>query len=192
MGSVEELRKLCEANLLLEIRDIKNAKAFKAFVDLILPGIVRKLYFRNKKCGKPLSTYITVADEAFGLLILENNFLKWEAYVRIEVGMDQETEARQAAKNCKTKYAVGGKSSAWASDQNAIRSYNAFVEMVSENRKKTEEQELETDIMNEYASGNTRKSTRGLKRKFYDADDNTEESHGEPLPLLKPVDLFQV
>jgi len=192
MGSVGELRKLCEANLLLNLRDSDNASAFKAVVDLVLPGIVRKLFFRNKKCEKPLSTYVTVADEAFGLLILENNFQKWEKYIEIRAGMEGEAGARLAAKKCKTRYAVGGKSSAWANDQMAIGRYNAFVEMITEKRALLPQQERETEIMNEYANGNTRKNTCGLKRKFYDAEENTGDLLEETLPLLTPVDLFQL
>lgn len=193
MGSVEELRNLCHDYLLLNLGDSENASAFKAFVDLILTGIVRKLFFHNKKCEKPLSTYVTVADKAFGLLILENNFQKWEKYIEIKVGMEGENGARLAAKKCKTRYAVGGKSSAWANDQKAIGRYNAFIIMVKEKRELQPQQERETEIMNEYANGNTRKNTRGLKRKFYDEEDNTEDLLEDPmLPLLKPVDLFQL
>jgi len=74
----------------------------------------------------------------------------------------------------------------------AIGRYNAFVEMITEKRTLLPQQERETEIMNEYANGNTRKNMRGLKRKFYDAEENTGDLLEETLPLLKPVDLFQL
>ena len=196
-GSVDDLHSLCATDDLLQIRDAGNEDAFKAFVTIILPPIVRKIRFRNHKCNKPLSKYVTVPDEAFALLILENNYLKWEAYVgqsfsNGEDDSEAEDEDIQDPKKVKSKY--GQETRNWTSHQNAIARYNTFVEKILQTRKEHGQQELEKTIMEDFAAKQgDKQQPYGLKRKFYEdgeEDGDSLEDSDDVLVAVKPIDSF--
>jgi len=147
-GDIEKLRILCDTTKLLLIRDVENEEAFKAFVTLILPPVVRKIRFRNLKCHKPLSSFVSVPDEAFALLILENNYQKWEAYVQ-KGGRDDEQDGGEVdgdgqsyedPKKMKTRY--GREKKNCTTHQVAIERYNKFVKMVIEKRSGNGQQNI--------------------------------------------------
>ena len=91
----EPLRALCKAGDLLEIRKEANSAAFEVFVNVVLPPVVRKNFFKVKKYDFKLSEFVTIADEAFGLVLLENNFEKWNVW---------EERGKEVAKTVKTKF----------------------------------------------------------------------------------------
>ena len=196
-GSVDDLHDLCAKDDLLQIRNTENEGAFKAFVTLILPPIVRKIRFRNHKCNKTLSNYVTVPDEAFALLILENNYLKWEAYVGrpLTNGEDEsedEEEGIQDPRKVKSKY--GRETRNWTSHQNAIARYNTFVGKIVQTRKEHGQQEIEKTIMEDFAARQgDRPQQYGLKRKFYEdgeEDDDTLDDSDDVVMPVKPIDSF--
>ena len=47
------------------------------FIDYILSAVIGKRKYRENKCVKLLSNYATVTDEAFGILVLENQYDHW-------------------------------------------------------------------------------------------------------------------
>ena len=55
----------------------KNPEAFKTFVDFFLSMVTGKTEHLQKKYLKLLQNYITESDEAFTLLLLENNWDNW-------------------------------------------------------------------------------------------------------------------
>ena len=184
MGDVQKLRELCRNDLLLNIRDQENSEAFKAFVCLILPAVVRKLHFRNSRCYKPISDFVTVPDEAFGLLILENNFEKWEKYVN-------EGRKSTLAKRTSTKYAPSDKSTNWAGNSKALERYNCYYRKISERRTVVEQQDLENEIKEAFAVKYGDKIRRTGKRRFADMNGN-EEAMEEEMPALNvaAIDSF--
>jgi len=125
-GDIEMLRSLCESRKLLLIRETENEEAFKAFVTLILPPVIQKIRFRNLKCHKPLSKFVSVPDEAFALLILENNFQKWEAYVQKKIRDDEQDGEEddgdghpyEDPKKIKSRYGMETKN--WSTHRTAI------------------------------------------------------------------------
>ena len=199
-GNIEKLRILCEDTKLLLIRNEENEEAFKAFVTLILPPVVRKIRFRNLKCHKPLSSFVSVPDEAFALLILENNFLKWEAYVRKE-GRDDEPDGGEVdgdeqsdedPKKMKTVY--GREKKNWTTHQVAIERYNKFVKMVMEKRSGNVQQNIEQKIVEDFLKMQGEKPPQqGMKRRFYeDGEDGDDSSNdlNDDMVAEKPIDSF--
>ena len=55
----------------------KNPEAFNTFVDFFLSMVTGKNEHMQKKSLKLLQNYITESDEAFTLLLLENNWDNW-------------------------------------------------------------------------------------------------------------------
>ena len=77
----DPLREICKYNNLINIRKEEKSKAFKVFVKVVLPPVVRKNYFKVKKYDFKISELVSIADEAFGLVLLDNNFKKWDMWV---------------------------------------------------------------------------------------------------------------
>ena len=55
----------------------KNPDAFHTFVELFVSMVTGKTKHSLNKYHKLLQNYITESDEAFTLLLLENNWEKW-------------------------------------------------------------------------------------------------------------------
>ena len=82
---------------------------------------------------------MTIPDEAFRLLILENNFEKWEKY-------DSDGRKSNLAKRTSTKYAPSDKSTNWAGNVKALARYNSYYMMIRDRRLLVEQQDLENEI----------------------------------------------
>ena len=54
-------------------------EAFFFFAREFIPHIVKQLVFRQFKLVNLLSEFVTISDEAFTLLLLENNVARWNA-----------------------------------------------------------------------------------------------------------------
>jgi len=184
MGDVQKLRELCRNNSLLNIRTKENSEAFKAFVCLILQAVVHKLHFGNSRCYKPVSDFVTIPDEAFGLLILENNFEKWEKYV-------SDGRKSKLAKKTSTKYAPSDKSTNWAGNPKALARYNSYYMMIRDRRLLVEQQDLENDIKETFSVKYGVKGRQAGKRRFADMNRN-EETVEEEMPALNvaAIDSF--
>ena len=105
----------------MNIRDEENSEAFEVFVKVVLPPVVRKTYFKVKKYDVKLSEFVLIADEAFGLVLLENNFTKWNTW---------KEEGKERAQSIPTKYGQSG--THWASSKETITRYNDIYAMVKD------------------------------------------------------------
>ena len=64
----------------ISLRDHPDKKhAFFFCAREFVPCVVKRLYFRQNKYASLFSDYVTVSDEAFTLLLLENNTVRWDA-----------------------------------------------------------------------------------------------------------------
>jgi len=66
------LREICKFDNLINIRKEEWSAAFEIFVKVVLPPVVRKNYFKVKKYDFKISEFVLIADEAFGLVLLDN------------------------------------------------------------------------------------------------------------------------
>jgi len=171
----EPLRALCKAGDLLEIRKEANSAAFEVFVNVVLPPVVRKNFFKVKKYDFKLSEFVTIADEAFGLVLLENNFEKWNVW---------EERGKEVAKTVKTKFGQSG--THWASSVDTIARYNEFYEMVKARRNEGSNGDIETKLLENWKM--EREGPLRLKRKFGDIEYSTDVTNLEE--TTSPMDSF--
>ena len=63
-----------------------SVENFLAFFVVVIPDMVGRLRYRrfwNGRREKKIQELVTVADEGFGLLVLQNNLMKWKAEVEM-------------------------------------------------------------------------------------------------------------
>jgi len=66
--------------------------------------VVRKNYFKVKKHDFKILEFVSIADKAFGLVLLDNNFKKWNTWV---------VKGKAEVKTVKNKF--GQSNTHWAS-----------------------------------------------------------------------------
>jgi hypothetical protein len=59
-----------------------NFPVYKDFISFFVSGVVGIRYFDRNKCHKHLRKYVSVSDEAFTVLTLENNWTRWSCMAR--------------------------------------------------------------------------------------------------------------
>ena len=81
-GQVDEMPVTPET---LQSRYIESEyPVYKDFVSFFVSGVVGIRHFDRNKTTSSYSTYVTVSDEAFTILSLENNWERWSAMAREE------------------------------------------------------------------------------------------------------------
>ena len=70
------------ADLQFDFDDLFNLQKdetgiYEKFVDYLLSAVVGKRIYKSQKHKALLSTYTTVSDEAFALIVVENNWERW-------------------------------------------------------------------------------------------------------------------
>ena len=74
-----------------ELLDLNVEKdTYRGFLDVCVSAFFSKNYFRTKMKEKLLSNFVTVSEEAFALLSLENNINRWEWMANIEDSDDDD------------------------------------------------------------------------------------------------------
>ena len=69
----------CSPLISLRNDDDSKKMAFFFFAREFLPCVVERLYFRQNRFELQLSNFVSVSDETFTLLVLENNVARWNA-----------------------------------------------------------------------------------------------------------------
>jgi len=171
----DPLTEICLSGDLMNIRDEENSEAFEVFVKVVLPPVVRKTYFKVKKYDVKLSEFVSIADEAFGLVLLENNFAKWNTW---------KEEGKEKAKSIPTKYGQSG--THWASSKETITRYNEFYAMVKGKRSEANNGDVETTMLEDWKK--EREGPVQSKRKFGDIEYSTDMTNQEE--DMSPMDSF--
>jgi len=135
---------LVEEGALEELRDQTNIDAFEVFGRYAIPPVVRKMLFRTKRLHEKVSSSVTIFDEAFAMLILENNAEKWKKFYDNDEGKGL---ASATGKMAKPKYCPTGKDAVQSSytgnwTEAGIDRYNALCNLV---HKQTEENHIAED-----------------------------------------------
>jgi len=130
--------------------------------------VVRKNYFKLKKYDFKISEFVTIADEAFGLVLLENNLKKWETWV---------VKGKAEAKTVKNKF--GQSNTHWASSADTIARYNELYEMVKDARSVATNEDVETKLLDEWKQS---------KRKFDDITYSTDITDTDEQVATSPRD----
>ena len=120
-------------------------KLAKVCFENVLP---RKVWLSNFD-KKPLSDFMTVADEALAYLVLENNFEDWMMLVKKEV-----TDTKKRKRHTKFTLVNGyggskvGHRKGWSVEGKS--QYNKYFDMITVARKRPGVQKMETDLMNQW------------------------------------------
>jgi hypothetical protein len=142
---------------IISLRETSKKEAFFFFAREFLPSVVKKLVFRQNKLVDLLSDFVTVSDEAFTLLLLENNVARWNA-------MFLEGKNRSDDNMPPQKFQVfdknGGKD---GYGLRAARRYNEYYRSVDSARKGVDRETLETELMERMEALDNGKNSRGKK-----------------------------
>ena len=128
----DPLLQLVETKDLEKWRDSENFDAFEVFVRYIIPPVVRKMLFRVRRTRMLVSQFVTIPDEAFAILILENNADKWKIFVEDERGLQS-----MNGKTMKPKFCSGSSKDSYMGNwsQEGIERFNILCDLVAEKRK---------------------------------------------------------
>ena len=147
-----------------------NSKLFETFVDYCLVHFVGSHVWRWQAYVKSVSDIFSVSDEAFAMLLIENNAKDFE-YI-----YDEQIE-KVKRKDSKPKYT---KVSAYNADvkfqgwhQKGVRRYNELVKQVKKNRLSNRSINREAKIQENY------KMICGKMETGQDSDDNGDFGSGE-------------
>jgi hypothetical protein len=111
--------------IIKELRGPDTIRDYVRLMDLLIQGVVSAKVFKDNRETTPMREWVTVSDEAFLLLCVENYATVWENEVR--VGADEEIPegpipmARYTGKNKGTK-------KSWSKD--GMKLFNHFMERV--------------------------------------------------------------
>jgi len=173
----DPLRCICKYENLINIRKEENSASFEVFVKVVLRPVVRKNYFKVKKYDFKISEFVSIADEAFGLVLLDNNFKKWDTWV---------TKVKAEAKTVKNKF--GQSNTHWVSSADTIARYNELYEMIKEARSVATNEDVETKLLDEWKR--ERDGHLQSKRKFDDITYSTDITDLADQVSTSPRDSF--
>jgi hypothetical protein len=161
----------CEIIALRESGDECVKEAFFFFAREFLPCIVKRLVFRQFKLVSLLSDFVTISDEAFTLLLLENNVARWNAMFAAGKNKADDTMPSQkfqtvneAEHNPKSQQTSCGVKDGYG--LKAASRYMEYFDYVEDARKDFQRDSLEMELlkrMEEVDSGKGR--GRKMKRK---------------------------
>ena len=137
------------AEVLLEYKTI-DIDVYKIFLDCSIPSISVHSYMRMSTI-EPLSTIVTLAEESFAILILENNWRRWvyQARKSITAAESDNDEAEPILlyqKNITKR--SDGKSSAGQWTNEGLERYNEIVSILETKRR--ERNQFEDDLKDIY------------------------------------------
>jgi hypothetical protein len=168
---------------LISLRNNNDKKmAFFFFAREFIPCIVKRLHFRQYKFECPLSEFVTVSDEAFALLVLENNVARWNAMFSEGTNKAYDNMPPQKYHLVRDDIAGchGGNKDGYSTQ--AIKRYNDYYDLVEGKRKEpnTTAQEYELMKRMEKLEVGKKYSSKKNKRKR-DGELNHLDETGAPL-----------
>ena len=143
-GGIKEVKKNVNLDQITEMRQAENFAYFD-FAEYFVSSVIGKSRFKQNCCDNLLSQYATISDEAFAILIFENNFDAW-----IDMGMRKDTSGTVVPR----KYTNGGKSKGevassqhnkgWSNE--GLKRFNELFDRVKENRATPQAKVLEENF----------------------------------------------
>ena len=133
-------------------RNKNTNTTFNFVVEYLAGPVLGQRKWKTERCYKPLSEVMTVSDEAFMLLLLENQYDMWKDAETTRVGRGKYTD------NVKNKKFCG-----WSND--GIRRFNQLFEDVKANRDKQFAKEVEEATVKTLAQRYNKMLAVGVRRK---------------------------
>jgi len=148
--------KLPELTEILKLRQMPrrgngtNNRAFTFVVEHLAGAVIGHRRWKLNRCYTPLSEAMTVSDEAFMLLVLENNYELWKDAASNRVGRGKYTENARNRKFC-----------GWSDE--GIKRFNKLIEEVRVNRGQQYKVMVEKEVCQTLAE--RYRKMLGVKRK---------------------------
>jgi hypothetical protein len=163
LPTLEDILKLRQAP-----RSNNNNITFTFIVEHLAGVVIGKRKWKIARCYNPLSTSMSVSDEAFMLLLLENQYNMWKDAETNIVGRGKYTDKAPNKKFC-----------GWSNE--GMRRFNQLIAHVRENRNKQYSKDVEEATVKSLAEtynkmlGVKRKNSR--KRRRHVVPENTDDEH---------------
>jgi len=164
---------------IISLRKDETKLAFFFFAREFLPSVVKRLVFRQKKQTNKLSDFVTVSDEAFTLLLLENNVARWNAMFKEGTKKSDENMPSQKFQSALASDDKTGKD---GYGLRAVRRYNEYYDDIERARRNVDAESLENELMQQMENLETRKKDRNKKvKRRRDGELNLIDEHGTPV-----------
>ena len=151
---------------------------FETFVNFCLVHFVTSMDWRYNACNNVVSEIFSVTDEAFCILLLENNLLDYQKAA--------EEKRKISRKESQPRYTQGGISMSnikgW--DRKGIRRFNKLVMAVHKNRMTETSKEMELQLKDHYMD------ICGKKKSQTDAEDDDSDDDESDEEELEAYDRF--
>ena len=130
-----------------------DPQVFAIFCGSFLSCLVGKIIFREKVLLHLISSFVTVSDEAYALVYLENSYDWWLA--------ESNGEPKPPIKKWTSDHLSATLFQGW--DQECIVRYNELYKSVKEMRKKKVTQRFELDFQDEVKASQLQKGSKKKK-----------------------------
>ena len=167
---------------------------YKDFISYYVSGVVGIRRFERNKCHAKYSSYVTISDEAFAVLTLENNWDRWSSMAKSKAWRDSDVATKWTTTKDRRKHAAG------TGDQNktptlsandgvpqarryrgwsaqGIARYNQLFNEIKVERTKQSFLEFEEYLIEEFQEEAERDGQQGNKRQKVDNE--------KPLPVAQ-------
>jgi len=160
-----------------------NNTPFTFIVEHLAGAVIGQRKWKTGRCYSPLSISMSVSDEAFMLLILENQYDMWKDAETTRVGRGKYTENAPNKKFC-----------GWSND--GMRRFNQLLAQVRENRNKQYSKEVEDSTSKMLAErykvllGVRRKNSRKRRRRHVLQDSGAEDEEDDDNSVFPEDELI--
>ena len=162
LPTLEEILKLRQAPRL------NNNTTFTFIVEHLAGAVIGQRKWKTTRCYAPLTKHMSVSDEAFMLLVLENHYELWIHSETTKVGRGKYTENGPNKKFC-----------GWS--KAGMRCFNKLLEEVRTNRNKLYSKDVEESTFKTLAErykallAGSRKNSRKRRHVCEDSDRDDDE-----------------
>ena len=148
-----------EATLLQENYRKENTAEFEYFITSLLPKIGHnRIRFDLKKRKKVISEIFTIQDEAFGLLILCNEYDVW---VWQRKAREEGKKGNQLRMKKKFVDMNSGNQNSWS--EHGISLFYDLCREIKERRETVESKKMEEDLMDKIINNHSKKSVGNIE-----------------------------
>jgi hypothetical protein len=178
-----------------------NYPVYKDFSSFFVSGVVGIRHFDRNKCHMHYRKYVTVSDEAFTVLTLENNWTRWSSMAESGDWKESEEPSKWTTTKDKRNHKKSDSSQDCSDDENTpqarryrgwsaqgIARYNQLFMEIKKEREKEEYSDFEEYCIDEFqeeaeAQGKTKRKRKSIEpeRQMPDAknelwaDDNLQD-----------------
>ena len=173
LPTLEEILKLRQAPRL------NNNTTFTFIVEHLAGAVIGQRKWKTTRCCAPLTKHMSISDEAFMLLVLENHYELWIHSETTKVGRGKYTENGPNKKFC-----------GWS--KAGMRCFNKLLEEVRTNRNKLYSKDVEEATFKTLAerykallAGSRKKNSRKRRRhvgEHSDGDDDEDDDDNTIIP----------